>query len=142
MSFVYPNPLKLVGTPCVGTKECAALAQNLVPGLDHAFSWKRGAKVKGNNSLPQGTVIAIFDTNGRYIGTHVHAHQGGVAHTALYVRQSSVGIEVVHQYRAAACIKGTLIRFGAVRVPGHHSGVSASGVLPEDDADNYYVVEK
>jgi hypothetical protein len=152
MAFVYPgNVQALIGTPTVGTGvykgECAAIAQFLVHGLGnaHVSQWRRGAKVKGQLSLRPGTVIAIFDSNGRYIGTTKHVHSGGVAHTALYVRQTAAGIEVVHQFKSGSCpnIKGALIRFGGKNVAGHRSGVSSpTGTgTPEDDADNYYVVE-
>jgi hypothetical protein len=142
MPFVYPNPLALLGKPVVGEGdlkgECAAIAQCLVPGLGNIYAahWRRGAKVQGSRSLQPGTVIAIFDSNGRYIGTKRHSHVGGVAHTALYVRQSDVGIEIVHQFKSASCpnIRGALVRFDGKRTPGLHSG-------PEDDAKNYYVVE-
>ena len=149
MPFVYPkNPQHLVGTPTAGEGrykgECAAIAQFLVPGLGnaHVSKWKRGAKVKGNVSLRPGTVIAIFDSNGCYVGTKKHAHSHGIAHTALYLRKSVVGIEIVHQFTSCPHIKGTLIRFDGKKVPGFHSGVSTSGTgTPEDDAENYYVVE-
>jgi hypothetical protein len=140
--------LALVGTPVVGDGiykgECAAIAQFLVPGLEYSrvSQWKRGAKVKGNHSLRRGTVIAIFDSNGRYIGTSKHSHRNA-AHTALYVRQSSAGIEIVHQFKSPSLekIKGALVRWGGQSVLGHQSGVSVSGGTPEDDADNYHVVE-
>lgn len=149
MHFVYPNnPLSLVGKPTVGEGiykgECAAIAQFLVPGLGlaHVSQWKRGAHVKGQLSLRPGTVIAIFDSNGRYIGTNRHSHAYGTAHTALYVRQSAVGIEIVHQFKSCPNIKGTLVRFSGRKALGHKSGVSRSGSgTPEDDAENYYVVE-
>lgn len=147
MPFVYPNPLMLVGKATVGDGaykgECAAIAQFLVPGLGsaHVALWKRGAKVQGNCNLLSGTVIAIFDTNGRYIGTRLHNHSGGLAHTALYVRQNPVGIEVVHQFTSSPVIKGALIRFHGSVQAGHKSGVSTSGGTPEDAAENYYVVE-
>lgn len=148
MPFKYPgNPLSLIGQPVAGEGaykgECAAIAQFLVPGLGnrHVSSWKRGAAVRGNLSLAPGTVIAIFDSNGRYIGTKIHAHQPGLAHTALYVRQSDMGIEVVHQFKSPACpcIRGTLIRFDGRRIEGYRSGVQKG--TPEDDGDNYFVVE-
>jgi len=150
MPHKYPNdPLSLVGKPVAGEGrykgECAAIAQFLVPGLGnrHVCQWRRGAQVKGNLHLQPGTVIAIFDSNGRYIGTSLHDHSHGVAHTALYVRQSAVGIEIVHQYKSASCpnIKGTLVRFDGQKIIGYHSGVSSAGGTPEDLASNYYVVE-
>jgi hypothetical protein len=145
---VYPkNPLTLVGKPTVGDGvykgECAAIAQFLVPGLgnSHVAQWRRGEKVQGNSRLLPGTVIVIFDCNGRYIGTRKHVHSGGLAHAALYVRQSPVGIDVVHQFTSSPVIRGTLIRFHGSKKEGHKSGVSASGKTPEDSAENYCVVE-
>ncbi len=58
-----------------------------------------------------------------------------MAHTALYVGQSPVGIDIVHQSKSAANIKRTQVRFKG------KSGVSREGGTPEDDAENYYVVE-
>ena len=149
MPFAYPtNPLALLGKPTVGSGiykgECAAIAQFLVPGLGnaHVAHWRRGAKVKGMLTLRPGTVIAIFDSNGRYIGTQHHSYLGGVAHTALYVRQSNEGIEVVHQIKSSDRIKGTLIRFGGHKTHGYNSGVLPFRTgTPEDYAENYYVVE-
>jgi hypothetical protein len=57
------------------------------------------------------------------------------------VRQSPVGIEVVHQFVSSAVIKGALIRFHGSKQEGYKSGVSISGGTPEDAAENYYVVE-
>jgi len=153
MPFVYAdNPLSLLGKPTAGNGkfkgECAAIAQFLVPGLEnaHVCKWRRGEQVKNQPHLRPGTVIAIFDSNGRYIGTTKHNHSHGVAHVGLYVRQSHAGIEIVHQFKGYLKIKGTLVRFGGQFAAGpekHKSGVSAPDGwgTAEDDADNYYVVE-
>jgi hypothetical protein len=148
MPFVYPgNPLTLIGKPTVGDGtfkgECAAIAQFLIPGLRnaHVCNWRRGEHVKNQVGLMPGTVIAIFDSNGRYIGSSKHNHSHGVAHVGLYVRQSAAGIEIVHQFKACTQIKGTLVGFSGQSVPGHKSGVSITGDTAEDDANNYYVVE-
>ena len=95
MPFVYDNPLALVGKPVVGTGpfkgECAAIAQSLVRGLgdNHVAQWRRGAKVKGQVGLRPGTVIAIFDTNGRYIGTTTHRQARGVSTAPMSVTPTS-----------------------------------------------------
>jgi hypothetical protein len=143
MSFIsQEHPLTLIGKPVVGEGdnkgECAQIARCLVPTIGNVSNWRRGAKVQGNFSLQAGTVIAIFDKHGHYAN-----RKGGVAHTALYVRQSAIGIEIVHQFRSQACpsIKGALVRFDGQRPPGHKSGVSHGGGTREDDARNYYVVE-
>jgi hypothetical protein len=144
MAWVIRNPLQYVGQQPKGSHHCAALAQelgtHLVPPIPLVALWKPGVRVKGKN-LPQGTVIAIFNSNGDYQGSRFAHNLNGTAHTALYVRQSSEGIEVVHQYKGCKTIKGSLIRFGGGRLADHHSGVSASGGKLEDDADQYYVVE-
>lgn len=156
-----PHALVAAKKP-LGNGECAGIVQdphNGVPGLiprlipgstperyyPRVADWVRGARVKGN-ALPRGTVIAIFDSNGCYVGQSKHKYKGlGIAHTALYVGQSEQGIEVVHQFGGTPP-KGSLIRFGGGWIKGHRSGVSAvntseKGIQPEDDADNYHVVE-
>jgi hypothetical protein len=188
MPYVHPShPLRL-REQTIGNGECAAIAQddeNGVPGLiprlipgshperyyPRVDDWTPGLKVKGANLVP-GTVIAIFDSHGKYLGQKGYDYSGGKAHTALYVRQSSEGIEVVHQFHNHP-VCGTLIRFGGERltafstrdfnvrvsdstvpslrfaeqgIPAHLSGVSRLNttrgiVTPEDNADNYYVVE-
>jgi hypothetical protein len=164
MPYISPDsPLSLLHNIKKGNGECAGIAQSYVPGLiprpdgsgPHASDWIRGAKVRGR-SIQAGTVIAIFDSNGVYVGQKHHAHKSGIAHVALYVQQSAEGIEVVHQHAKTDRIKGTLIRFGGgwlgdvctnERADGYHkSGVSGKnisrqGITLEDDADNYYVVE-
>lgn len=136
MSYLVPNPLSYVGHPPKFNKhhkaECAFLAQSLT-AMPLAAHWKPGTKVKGNHSIPRGTVIAMF-ING------VYQNKSGLAHTALYVGQSKDGIEVVHQYNTIPHIKGCLIRFGGGLLAGHTSGVSRNHPL-ENDANNYYVVE-
>jgi len=173
--FQHPkNPLSLIHYDALGNGECAGIAQadpggvpglipRLIPGSNpqryypRVSDWIRGAPVKGR-PVPPGTVIAIFDSNGVYVGQDHHKFKKlGIAHTALYVRQSQEGIEVVHQFGGKHTkINGTLIRFGGgwlgqacspERADGyHHSAVSGvntdrKGIQPEDDADNYYVVE-
>jgi hypothetical protein len=145
MAWVIHNPRQYIGKHSRGSGQCAALAQDLgkhlVPPIPLVAHWQRGTRVKGN-ILPPGTVIAIFNSNGDYQGSKFAHHLNGTAHTALYVGQTNVGIEVVHQYLNSRTIKGSLIRFGGQRVTGHKSGVSGSGGKLEDDADNYYVVEQ
>ena len=152
--FVYPMACSLINHAKVGSGiyagECAAIAQFTLPGNSSPIcphptaDWRRGEKVRSNRSLQRGTLIAIFHPNQAGEWRYVNK-KGGIAHTALYVGQSDEGIEVVHQWQGPHPIKGTLIRFGGNKVPGHDSGVSRRNqlfniVTPEDDADNYYTV--
>jgi hypothetical protein len=142
MPWVIPKSEQLPGKKTVGVGlqqvnkgECAALAQGLAEGVPPVAAWKRGDQVKGNGGLMPGTVIAIFDSNGDYVGQRFHAHQNGIAHTALYLGQTPDGVWVAHQHAGNPLIKWTFIRFRG------RTGVSRHGNTPEDDATNYYVVE-
>jgi hypothetical protein len=141
MSWVIPNPLQYVGQAPKGDGQCAVLAQVLGRGrVPLVALWRRGARVRGM-FLPRGTVIAIFNSNGDYQGSKFAVHVSGFAHAALYVGQSSEGIEVVHQFHGCGHIRGALIRFGDPKLDGHKSGVHALGGTLEDDGNNYFVVE-
>jgi hypothetical protein len=142
MPWIIPKPEQLehretvgVGPDQTNKGECAALAQGLGKGVPQVRYWSRGAQVKGQLGLIPGTVIAIFNSNGDYLGQKNHPHKHGTAHTALYLGQDTQGIWVVHQDTGHPHIKRTFIRFGG------RSAVSREGNTPEDDADNYHVVE-
>ena len=141
MPYSVARPLSLVGGPTKGEGtnkgQCAQLAQALRPDIGVVVHWTRGAQVKGNLSLVPGTVIAIFDSNGRYLGQKHHSHAGGVAHTALYVGQNARGIRIVNQYANKDTIREDFVFWG-----GGAPGVSGTGLSPEDRGDNYFVVEK
>jgi hypothetical protein len=149
MPWVIPNPTQYIGHPKMGegkdAGECAVLAQWLLPRFypqilndPEQFKtehWRPGKAVAGHTDIQPGTVIATFKNN-RYTGLH-----DGTAHTALYVRQSSEGMEVVHQHRGIGRIQGALIRFRGPRPVGHKSGVRRLGGTLEDDIGHYHVVE-
>jgi hypothetical protein len=69
--------------------QCAALVQHF--GCHVTNSWRRGARVKGNNKIREGTCIATFEGNlypGRDHGNHA----------AIYISQTSEGINVYDQW--------------------------------------------
>ncbi len=70
--------------------ECVSLVKKqcpLIPGTAH---WRKSLPAKGSTSLLPGTAIATFDAAGRF--------ESGRGHAAIYVGQSSSGIEVWDQY--------------------------------------------
>jgi hypothetical protein len=77
----------------VGNGQCVSLihAVAIVPG---ASAWHEGALVKDNRNLVPGTIIATFDTNGRY-GNHTD----GTSHAAIFLYQTSSGIVVLDQWK-------------------------------------------
>jgi hypothetical protein len=145
MPWVIPNPTQYIGQEKKGDGECAVLAQWLLPSSYPSIAanpdqfltkrWRPGKPVAGHPDIQPGTVIATFK-NGKYTGLH-----DGTAHTALYVRQSSEGMEVVHQHRGIGRIQGALIRFRGPGPVGHKSGVRRLGGTLEDDIGHYHVVE-
>jgi hypothetical protein len=70
--------------------QCAALVQHF--GCHVTNSWRRGAPVKGNNKIREGTCIATFEGNlypGRDHGNHA----------AIYIRQTDKELFVYDQWK-------------------------------------------
>jgi hypothetical protein len=67
---------------------CVSYVKRVCPTLpSYTGAWKKGAQVKGNNFIAEGTVIANFNKHGRFEG-----------HAAIYVGQSPAGVTVYDQY--------------------------------------------
>jgi len=80
--------------------------------------WKKGARVRGNNTIAIGTAIATFNNSGQYHG-----------HAAIYVSQDDKGIDVFDQW-----VTGAGKAIGARKIKWGGAGVSNNG-------DGFYVVE-
>ena len=99
--------------------QCVSYVTTVCPTLPvNTGQWSKGAPVKGNASIAEGTAIATFDTNGGYHG-----------HAAIYVKQDPVGIHVYDQWITGA---GKAVGPRTIRWDG--SGVSNRG-------DGFHVVE-
>jgi len=99
--------------------QCVSYVKQVCPSLPPTILWSQGAPVKGNTDISSGTVIATFNSAGKYWG-----------HAAMYVSQDAAGIAVYDQYGAPPSPKEVgprLLRFGA------------SGDV--NNGDKFYVVE-
>ncbi|WP_100136606.1 BPSL0067 family protein [Snodgrassella alvi] len=67
--------------------ECVAAVKHFAKAPQTTI-WKKGARVKGNNSIRPGTAIATFDSRGKYHG-----------HAAIYINQTARGINVYDQWK-------------------------------------------
>jgi hypothetical protein len=67
--------------------QCVSYVKKVCPDLPQTSKWEKGAAVKDNEEIVEGTVIATFDEDGNYFG-----------HAAIYVSQSLTGILVYDQY--------------------------------------------
>ena len=76
----------------VGTGHCVPLVQ-AAGGAPVASLWVKGPKVKGNSSIPVGTVIATFGKTDKY----ENAATGN--HAAIFMSISDKGIVVVDQWK-------------------------------------------
>ncbi|MBO1361026.1 BPSL0067 family protein [Acetobacter sacchari] len=114
----------MIGT-LVGNGQCVTFVHAAIATPPSSL-WKAGIKVKGNFLLKPGTVIAVFDDNGRY-GNHTN----GSSHAAIYLSQTAAGIQVLDQWNGhtAQPVHQRTIRFRA----GH--GVKVN------DGDQFSVVE-
>ena len=108
---------KWVGSPPY-YGECVSYVKAVVPTLPQTSRWKKGASVKGNNTIKAGTVIATFNAGGQYYG-----------HAAIYESQTVEGINVIDQWIKAPAkpIHRRMLRFGA------HGDVN--------NGDKFFVVE-
>lgn len=105
------------GTDLCG--QCVSYVKKVCPTLPATVSWRKGAAVKDNTTIQPGTVIATFNNVGHYQG-----------HAAIYVGQTSAGINVYDQYVTPPSPKAVgqrLLRWGA-------HGNSNNG-------DNFHVVD-
>ncbi|CAL6017042.1 Conserved_hypothetical protein [Hexamita inflata] len=79
--------------------ECVALVKPWIPGKS-TKQWKRGAQVKGNYGIEEGTCIASF----AYSPSKGYFYDGAIGgHAAVYVSQNSQSIIVYDQWRTQPC---------------------------------------
>jgi hypothetical protein len=83
--FVLIDYAKYVDGKVIGSGSCVALPQTLVPALGHTSTWRRGDAVAGNKAILSGTVVATFETDGKY---HSNNHDN---HAAIYISEVTAG---------------------------------------------------
>ncbi|MFP8968004.1 BPSL0067 family protein [Pokkaliibacter sp. CJK22405] len=88
--------------------------------------WKRGKKVSDCRAgeISRGTVIATFDSNGKYPVDEFGKH------AAIYLEHNAQRILVLDQWNAQGEVKERAIRFNRPK-----------GTKRSNDADTFYVVE-
>jgi hypothetical protein len=114
----------MIGT-LVGDGQCVTFVHAAV-ATPPASLWKMGEKVRGDQPIRAGTVIATFDPDGCY-GNHTD----GRSHAAIYLGQDVHGIQVLDQWS------------GHTRQPVHQRTIrfkNGQG-LPVDDGDQFSVAE-
>lgn len=109
----------------VGNGQCVALV-HAVTVIPPTGAWRQGDQVQDNNNLAPGTIIATFDSNGRY-GNHTD----GTSHAAIFLRPIDGGIVVLDQWN------------GRTKQPPHQRTIRfKNGVgLRVDDGSQYHVVK-
>lgn len=84
--FVLTDYAKHIGGKAVGSGSCVALPQTLAPAVGHTSAWRQGAAVVGNKTILPGTLIATFETDGKY---HSREHQN---HAAIFIAEVTAGV--------------------------------------------------
>ena len=75
----------------VDNGQCVRLVQ-VAAGVPVTSTWRKGATVRGAETLDRGTIIATFDAAGRYPN---NAHGN---HAAIYLSQDGSGLTVIDQW--------------------------------------------
>ena len=119
--FIATDTHRYVGK-VVGSGQCMALVQLVDPGVPHSSKLRQGIKVRGAD-LPPGTVIATFNSEGRYDNK-----TDGSSHIAILLEQLDDGLRVVDQW-VLHPVAERIIRFKAGAGPAC------------DDGDRFCVVE-
>jgi hypothetical protein len=112
----------------VGNGQCVSLI-HAVTVIPPASLWHQGAQVISSKSILPGTIVATFDSNGRY-GNHTN----GTSHAAIYVGQTPTGIIVIDQWKGHGAQKNHAPQQRTI----HVDGLSRMAV---DRGANYYVVQ-
>ena len=120
-AFMASGHEKYIGQS-VGSGQCVALVQAAKPEVGKTGGWTRGEAVRGNTSLQPGTIIATFDSAGRYANA-----EDGSSHAAIYLGQNESGIQVLDQWLG----KPAAIRTIAWARPG---------ATPSNTGDRFHVV--
>lgn len=115
------GPKKFVNAK--GNTECVEFVRQVTDAPDTP-AWKKGIQVKGAGvgKILRGTAIATFDDNDRY------PVDGLGRHAAIYLGQTSVGIQVLDQWNAQGEVLPRTIRFNN---PGKRS----------NNGDTFYVIQ-
>jgi hypothetical protein len=79
MPYKYLRVRELENADKAGDGNCVALVQHYT-GIGQTVTWRQGERVMDMQTIPEGTVIATFDRNGRYPN---NAHGN---HAALFLR--------------------------------------------------------
>jgi hypothetical protein len=99
--------------------QCVSYVTTVCPTLSvRTADWVRGAPVKGNMAIAEGTAIATFDAQGRYKG-----------HAAIYVSQDKGSMLVFDQW-----ITGAAKPVGSRQIGWYSDKLSNHGA-------GYYVIE-
>jgi hypothetical protein len=94
--------------------QCVSYVTTVCPTIPVGTSnWKKGAKVKGNTTIVEGTAIATFNETGQYYG-----------HAAIYVSQDEKGITVYDQWITGTgkAIGQRVLRWGAAGIANNGEG--------------------
>ncbi|WP_052401533.1 BPSL0067 family protein [Muricoccus aerilatus] len=91
-AFMASDYGKYIGRS-TGSGQCVALVQAAKPEVGKTAGWTRGEAVRGNTSLQPGTIIATFNSTGRYTNA-----EDGSSHAAIYLGQDESGIQVLDQW--------------------------------------------
>jgi hypothetical protein len=121
-SYTQATPRQLVGNG-----QCVSLI-HAVTVIPPASAWRQGTQVKGYKGLLPGSIIATFDSNGRY-GNNTN----GTSHAAIFLYQSPAGLVVIDQWKGRVSAQDHPPQQRTIYFK--HSGQKV------DQGDQYYVVQ-
>ena len=119
-TYVAENGQAFIGR-VVGNGNCVKFVQAAAEA-PRTTEWRPGAWVRGNKTIPAGTVIATFEADGTYT-----PETGN--HAAIYVSQDGTGIQVYDQWYGQP-VHERVIRFEG----GGERGAAARATMANSSA--------
>lgn len=121
----------------IGDGQCVTAAHHFSEVPRDTSKWQRGKPVIVNGevdrSIPDGTAVATFDTQGRYFPKSPAKDCG------IYVKKPDTkgSFWLLDQWPAWRDPQGNVTREGK---PPHLRSISLNGAYPSDDSNAYYVI--
>lgn len=112
--FVIENYDDYNDQPAIGDNQCVKLVQDAMGKVlygpnrvdeFHTRKWRAGQKITSDRCIRSGTMIATFNSEGRYESLPTGNH------AAIYIRHVAGGIEVMDQFIGKPRIAPRIIRF-------------------------------
>ena len=137
--FVFTDYARYTATqPSYGKGSCVDLPKHLYPEVGATALWRQGPAVQGNTTILPGTLIATFETDGRYKSHPKNNHAG------IYVRQDDKFIYIFDQWNGKSpeipVVRPVSLLGKRAKPITYPSGVVSDYDRPSDNGSAFFII--